>query len=58
MNLILNKNPFTMNTKRILFGLMACLMLVGASCTPNTADDENYETNSIDRKIGRDQIRA
>lgn len=34
-----------MNTKRILFGLMACavLTLTAISCTPNTADDETYE---------------
>ncbi len=45
-----------MNTKRILFGLCTCLVLVvAASCTPNTADDQVYEQSldktKVDRKI-------
>ncbi|MEE9363766.1 MAG: hypothetical protein V3U92_14290 [Cellulophaga sp.] len=42
-----------MNTKKVLFGLMACLMLVGASCTPNsTSEDQDLYENSIDKKKG------
>jgi hypothetical protein len=45
-----------MNTKRILFGLCTCVILVAAaSCTPNTAEDELYEQaldkTKVDRKI-------
>jgi len=42
-----------MNTKRILFGLATCLVLVAAaSCTPNTAeDDQLYEQGIHKDKI-------
>ncbi len=41
-----------MNTKRILFGLMACavLTLTAISCTPN-ADDQAYEQGVDKTKI-------
>jgi len=33
-----------MNTKRTLFGICACLILMAAACTSNsTADDQLYE---------------
>ena len=34
-----------MKTKRIVFGLMACLLLVAVSCEPNTTaqEDDLYE---------------
>lgn len=34
-----------MKTKRIIFGLMACLLLVAVSCEPNTTaqEDDLYE---------------
>lgn len=33
-----------MNTKKVLFGFMAVLLLVAVSCSPNTSsDDEVYE---------------
>lgn len=31
--------PTTMNTKKILFGLFAISMILGASCTSNSSDD-------------------
>lgn len=47
-----------MNTKRFLFGIMACavLTLTAISCTPNTADDDLYE-NSIDKKTAKKEGR-
>ncbi len=48
-----------MNTKKILAGVFTCLILMAASCTTDTADDNAYEegvnrskitkTNSVDR---------
>jgi hypothetical protein len=38
-----------MNTKKIFFGLATILILMAASCTPNTADDQAYE-QGIDKK--------
>ncbi|NNL01840.1 MAG: hypothetical protein HKP39_06155 [Eudoraea sp.] len=39
-----------MNTKRILFGLATCLVLVAAaSCTPNTAEDDQLYEQSLDK---------
>ena len=51
MNYLLLKKPSIMNTKRILFGLLACTTLLAVSCTSNTAEDDSlYEnTNSIDK---------
>ncbi len=46
-----------MKTKRIIFGLLACVTLLAVSCEPsNTADeDELYEVgihkDKLDRKI-------
>jgi hypothetical protein len=37
-----------MNTKKILFGICTCLILMIAACTPNTADDQVYE-NGVDK---------
>lgn len=31
------------NTKKILFGISTCLILMIAACTPSTADDQVYE---------------
>jgi hypothetical protein len=42
-----------MKTKRIIFGLMACMMLLAVACEPNsTADeDELYEVGVDKTKI-------
>ncbi len=37
-----------MNTKKILFGICTCLILMIAACTTNTADDQVYE-NGLDK---------
>jgi len=37
-----------MNTKKVLFGICTCLILMAAACTPNTADDQVYE-NGVDK---------
>jgi hypothetical protein len=39
-----------MNTKRILFGISTCLVLMAASCTPNTADDDQLYEQGINKK--------
>ena len=40
-----------MNTKKIIFAVLASATLMVASCTPNSTADEDslYETNSIDK---------
>ncbi|WP_297702495.1 hypothetical protein [uncultured Eudoraea sp.] len=39
-----------MNTKRTLFGICTCLILMAASCTSNsTADDQLYE-DAVEKK--------
>jgi len=48
-NQIFNEKRFTMNTKRLFFGICTCLILMAAACTPNsTADDQLYE-NGVDK---------
>ncbi|MFH6603760.1 hypothetical protein ACEZ3G_09760 [Maribacter algicola] len=37
-----------MNTRKILFALMASFALLAASCTPNTAEDDLYD-NGVDK---------
>jgi hypothetical protein len=39
-----------MNTKRILFALASVLILVAASCTPNTADDDQLYEQGVDKR--------
>ena len=47
---IFNEKLFTMNTKRIFFGICTCLILMAAACTPDsTADDQLYE-DAVDKK--------
>lgn len=42
-----------MNTKRVLFGMLACAVLMLASCTnDNAADDELFE-----QSVRRDAVR-
>ncbi len=49
---IFNEKRFTMNTKRLFFGICTCLILMAASCTPNsTADDQLYEDGVDKNKI-------
>ena len=39
-----------MNTRKLFFGLLACVAMLAVSCTPNSsADDQLYEQESIDR---------
>ncbi len=40
-----------MNTKKIFFGICTCLILMIASCTANTADDQVYENGLEKSKI-------
>ncbi|NAS13600.1 hypothetical protein [Poritiphilus flavus] len=37
-----------MNTKKFLAGICTCLILMAASCTTDTADDQAYE-QGVDR---------
>ncbi len=39
-----------MNTKRILFGICTVLSLIAASCTPNTADDDQLYEQGVDKR--------
>ncbi len=49
-NQIFNEKRITMNTKRTLFGICTCLILMAASCTSNsTADDQLYE-DAVEKK--------
>ena len=55
-----------MNTKKFLYGLMALLVLiVAASCTPDSADDSEYElgidrqdVTTNNRSIDRDDVQT
>ncbi|WP_273566717.1 hypothetical protein [Maribacter halichondriae] len=38
-----------MNTRKILFAIMASATLLAASCQPNTSEEDLYE-NGIDKK--------
>ena len=46
-----------MNTKKIIFGMLACLSLLAVSCEPNSTADEDQlnevgiEKSKLDRKI-------
>ena len=46
--------------KNVFFGLLACATLLVVSCETNDAvtEDSLYETESIDRKIKKRNIRA
>jgi len=39
-----------MNTKKIFYGLVTVLILIAASCTPNTADDDQLYEQSLDKE--------
>ncbi len=41
-----------MNTRKILFAVIASATLLAASCQPNTSDEELYENN-----IDKDKVR-
>jgi hypothetical protein len=39
-----------MNTKRLLFGICTCLILMAAACTPNsTSEDQQLYENGVDK---------
>ncbi len=51
--LFLIKTLFKMKAKKIIFGLMACLVLVAVSCEPNNTSDEDdlYEVGIRKDKV-------
>ena len=48
---LLTKNFSTMNTKKVIFGILACLTLMAASAAPYATSDENQELGVDKRKL-------
>ena len=45
---ILTKNPKIMNTRKILFAIIASTTLLAVSCTPNTAEEDGLYEETVD----------
>lgn len=51
-NQIFNEKQFTMNTKKLLYGIMAFLVLVAAAaCSSDSADESVYEQGVDKSKV-------
>jgi hypothetical protein len=51
MNQIFNEKLITMDTKKLLFGICTCLVLMASACTDSSADDQIYEDGVDKSKI-------
>lgn len=54
---LLTKNFSTMNTKKAIFGILACLTLMAATAAPYATIDENQEVGIEKRKVVRSDDR-
>lgn len=51
MNQIFNEKRITMDTKKLFFGICACLVLMASACTDSASDDQLYEDGVDKTKI-------